>query len=75
VRRSLLFQTVLKRILHPGHSIDDLLNNYHYLAMTLIGSILFEIWAVISASNAVLHEADQKISKNNFSNFYIRLSL
>jgi len=40
------------------HSEMQLLNNYHLIAITLIGSILFEMWAVTSASKAVMSEAE-----------------
>lgn len=42
------------------HSELQLLNNYSLIAMTLTGSILFELWAVASASNAVISEAEIK---------------
>jgi len=42
------------------HSEIQLLNNYHLIAVTLIGSILFEMWAVASASRAVISEAEIK---------------
>ena len=40
------------------HSEIQLLNNYPLMAITLTGSILFELWAVLSASNAVISEAE-----------------
>ena len=40
------------------HSEMQLLNNYHLIALTLIGSIFFELWAVNSASRAVVSEAE-----------------
>jgi len=43
------------------HSEMQLLNNYHLIAITLIGSILFELWAVASASRAVISEAEIKV--------------
>ncbi len=46
------------------HDHSDLLKNYHYIAIALIVSILFEIWAVASASRAVLNEFE--IEERNF---------
>lgn len=40
------------------HSEIQLLNNYNLIAITLVGSILFELWAVASASRAVVSEAE-----------------
>ena len=37
-----------------SHDHSDLLNNYPYMAVALIFTILFESWAVASASRAVL---------------------
>jgi len=40
------------------HNEAELLENYYIIAITLIGSILFEMWAVSSASRAVVAEAE-----------------
>jgi len=40
------------------HNELQLLDNYNLIALTLIGSILFELWAVTSASRAVIAEAE-----------------
>lgn len=40
------------------HSEIQLLQNYNLIAVTLLGSILFEMWAVASASRAVIFEAE-----------------
>jgi cation diffusion facilitator family transporter len=40
------------------HSELQLLENYNLIALTLVGSILFEGWAVSSASRAVIYEAE-----------------
>ena len=40
------------------HSEIQLLQNYNLIVITLIGSILFELWAVASASMAVISEAE-----------------
>ena len=37
-----------------GHSAQDLLTHYNAIAIALICSIMFEAWAVVSASKAVL---------------------
>ena len=54
------------------HDHSDLLNNYPYIAVALVCSILFEAWAVASASKAVLHEAEIE-EKNPFKSFFISL--
>ena len=46
-----------------NHDHSDLLNNYPYMAVALIFTILFESWAVASASRAVL--AEMQISEKN----------
>ncbi len=45
------------------HEVDQLLNNYHALALILVCSIFFEGWAVNSAVHAVLDES--KIEHKN----------
>lgn len=52
------------------HPIDELLNNFNYVAIALIASLCFEAWAVASATNAVLEEA-QIIEKNPFKKYFI----
>ena len=42
------------------HGVDELLNHYGVLAIILIASICFESWAVNSAVNAVIDEANVK---------------
>lgn len=56
-----------KLLYHHNHTLE-LLNNYHWIAITLVGSIIFESWAVASASEAVIKEADIK-ADNYFSAF------
>lgn len=51
-----------------NHDHSDLLNNYPYMAVALIFTILFESWAVASASRAVLAEM-QLSEKNIFLQF------
>ncbi len=46
----------------------DLINNYNFIAITLVISILFEMWAVSSASHAVVSEAEIS-AKGNFDAF------
>ena len=46
------------KIFHKHDEVLQLLNHYNLIAVTLILSILFEIWAVISASKAVLKESE-----------------
>ena len=46
----------------------NILSNYHFIAITLAGSILFELWAVSSASMAVASEAGIPV-KGNFDAF------
>ena len=56
------------KLIHGHDEIETLLSNYHYIAITLIASILFEMWSVNSAVNAVLTEANIK-KTNVLSNF------
>ncbi len=51
------------------HSAQDLLVHYNAIAIALICSIMFEAWAVISASKAVLHEAGIE-EKNPVKEFF-----
>ncbi len=52
------------------HDHSELLNNYNYIAIALILSILFEMWAVASASKAVLHEMEIE-EKNILKEFFL----
>ena len=54
------------------HDIQDLLDNFHLVAIALIISICFEGWAVNSAANAVLAEIQSK-EKNPIKKFLISL--
>lgn len=51
------------------HDHSELLKNYPYIAIALIASIFFEMWAVASASKAVLHEV-QIEEKNPVMEFF-----
>lgn len=51
------------------HDHSDLLKNYNYIAIALVLSIIFEMWAVASASKAVLHEV-QIEEKNPIKEFF-----
>ncbi|MBR3605667.1 MAG: cation diffusion facilitator family transporter, partial [Candidatus Gastranaerophilales bacterium] len=65
-------------IYHGGHKFldpngtDELLKNYNYIAIALIASMCFEAWAVASATNAVLAEA-QVCVKNPLAKFFVSL--
>ena len=54
------------------HGMEELLKNYNYIAFALLVSMCFEAWAVSSAVNAVLEEA-QVVEKNIFKRFLISL--
>ena len=54
------------------HSIEELLKNYNIIAIALIISMMFEAWAVSSATNAVVEEA-QVVEKNPINKFFISL--
>ncbi len=58
----------LDKIINKHQDIQILLDNYYFIAATLILSLLFEMWAVNSAARAVLAEANYCIT-NPFSNF------
>lgn len=58
------------KIVNDAHNPHDLLNNYHLIAITLMISVLFEIWAVNSAMNAVLYEANICHSGNKIKDFF-----
>ncbi len=48
----------VEKLLHHQNEINNLLQNYHFIAIALVGSIFFEMWAVKSATDAVLKEMD-----------------
>ncbi len=52
-----------------AQSVDDLLVHYNAIAIALICSIMFEAWAVVSASKAVLHEVNIE-EKNPVKEFF-----
>lgn len=54
------------------HDNTELLNNYKYIAIALTLSIIFEAWAVASASKAVLHEM-QIEEKNILKEFFLSM--
>lgn len=56
------------RLFYNHHKVLELLNNYNLIAITLIVSILFESWAVSSASVAVVEEAEIPV-KTRFEAF------
>lgn len=65
-------------IFHGGHKLfdttgtEELLKNYNYIAIALLISMCFEGWAVSSATNAVLAEA-QICVKNPLKKFLVSL--
>lgn len=66
------------KLLHQHHEINVLLDNYYFIAATLLVSIAFEAWAVNSAMNAVLVEANICRENNKIQDFihsikYVRL--
>lgn len=52
-----------------AQSVDDLLLHYNAIAIALMFSIMFEAWAVVSASKSVLHEVGIE-EKNPFKEFF-----
>ena len=54
------------------HDAQELLSNYNYIAAALVISMFFEAWAVSSATNAVLDEA-QITERNIIKKFFISL--
>lgn len=57
------------KMLFVSHQSElQLLNNYNLIALTLVGSILFEMWAVLSASRAVISEAEV-VAKSRIDTF------
>ena len=58
------------KIVSDVHNPHELLNNYHIIAITLITSMLFELWAVNSAMNAVLAEANICHTNNKIKDFF-----
>lgn len=59
----------VNKFIHSQTETQQLLQNYHFIAIALIGSILFEAWAVKSAAGAVLKEMNIKAS-NDFEAFF-----
>lgn len=57
-----------EKLLHAEET-NDLLVHYNAIAIALICSIMFEAWAVISASKAVLHEVGIE-EKNPIKEFF-----
>jgi cation diffusion facilitator family transporter len=49
------------RFANPEEANFNIINHYNIIAFALCGSILFEIWAVFSASTAVMEEAEIKV--------------
>jgi len=56
------------RLISGSQYVHELLNNYHFIAIALMVSILFEAMAVVSASYAVVDEAEVKV-KNSIEAF------
>ena len=52
-----------------AESVSDLLLHYNVIAIALVCSIMFEAWAVASASKAVLHEMEIE-EKNPIKEFF-----
>jgi cation diffusion facilitator family transporter len=59
----------MKRFMYNHEEVLILLKNYHLIALTLGGSIIFESWALSSASKAVLKEAEEPYD-NDFNAIY-----
>lgn len=59
------FYSAFQRAFYHQGEVIELLENYHWIALTLIISILFELWAVVSASKAVAIESNIQ-TKNLF---------
>lgn len=51
----------INRLIYDHGHIFELLKHYQLIAAALSGSIIFEIWAVLSASMAVIEEANVKV--------------
>ncbi|MFA6988754.1 MAG: cation diffusion facilitator family transporter, partial [Candidatus Gastranaerophilaceae bacterium] len=54
----------IKRFMYNHEEVLILLENYNLIALTLGGSIIFEGWALSSASKAVLKEAEERYSND-----------
>ena len=54
------------------HGIEEMRRNYNYIAIALVISMCFEAWAVNSAVQAVLHEAEVVV-KNPLKRFFVSL--
>jgi len=57
------------KLIHHQHGVFDLLENYNFIAIALVASIGFELWAVRSAAKAVLQEMETTAS-NPLSAFF-----
>lgn len=62
------------KLIHKHHEITVLLDNYYFIASTLVLSIFFEMWAVNSAAKAVLTEANFCLD-NSFTDFVKSIKL
>lgn len=62
------------KLLHKHEEINLLLDNYYFIAFTLVLSILFEMWAVNSAAKAVLSEANYCLN-NSLADFFKSVKL
>jgi len=58
-----------EKLFHHNNDVQQLLQNYNFIAIALIGSIFFEMWAVKSAAYAVLKEMDVT-ADNDISAFW-----
>lgn len=47
-----------EKLFHHNNEVQQLLQNYNFIAIALVVSIFFEMWAVKSAASAVLKEMD-----------------
>ena len=63
------FWGAFEKIFFNTHS-DDLINNYHILALILLTSACFEGWALNSAAKAVLKESE--VERTNFIVDYLK---
>ncbi len=52
------------KLFYEHNHTQELLDNYGLIAITLILSIIFEMWALSGASRAVLNEAEEEFSGN-----------
>lgn len=54
------------------HDIKDLLDNFNFIVIALVLSMCFELWAVASATNAVIAEI-AVVEKNPFKKYFLSL--